>query len=103
MFSSSWYNVCDEGIEALRSILKWGTLPVMAVSETTINSLVTNMENIGTVLTEEAIGKNIRSLEVQNDVDGDSVHALCDILERTKFLNCLNIKDTVCKDSVTLK
>ena len=103
MFGSSWNNVCDEGIEALRSILKWGTLPVMAVSETTINSLVTNMENIGTVLTEEAIGKNIRSLEVEDDVDEDSVLVLCGILERTKFLNHLSIADVVCKDSLTLK
>ena len=103
VLGSSWDNICDEGMEALRSILKWDALPALRIGETTINSQAANMENIKTVLTEEAVGKSIRSLEIEYDVDEDSVPALCDILERVKFLNCLKIGDVVCKDSVTRK
>ena len=104
MFGSSWNTICDEGIETLRSIIKWGTLPVLRISATNINGQAANMENIRTVLTKEkeTIGKSIRSLDVVGYVDEDSLPALCDILERAKFLNHLRIRD-VCKDSVTLK
>ena len=79
--SSSWDSICDEGIEALRNVLKWGTFPALGIGSTTINSQAVNMGNIRRVLTEEAIGKNIRSLEVVDKVDEDAVTALCDILE----------------------
>ena len=102
VFGSSWNSICDEGIEALRNILKRDTLPALRIGKTTINSQAANMENIRRVLTEEAVGKSIRSLEVEGDVDEDSVSALCDILEKAKFLNHLRIGDVVCKDSVTL-
>ena len=103
VLGSSWNSICDEGIEALRNILKQDTLPALGIGATAINSQAANMENIRRVLTEEVVGKSIRSLEVQYDVDEDSVPALCDILERTKFLNHLSIRDVVCKDSVTRK
>ena len=62
---SSWDSVCDEGIEALRSVMELGTLPALRISNTCSNSIQTNMENIRTVLTEDqALGRNIRSLEV---------------------------------------
>ena len=99
---SSWNNICDEGIEALRNLLKWDTLTALRIGATSI-SQAANMENIRRVLTEEAVGKNIRSLEVVGYVDEDAVPALCDILERTKFLNHLSIKDVVSNNSVMLQ
>ena len=103
VLGSSWNSICDEGIEALRNVLKWDTLPALRIGKTTINSLAANMENIRRVLTEEAVGKSIRSLEVVGNVDEDSVPALCDILERAKFLNHLSINGVICEDSVTRK
>ena len=103
VLGSSWNSICDEDIEALGNILEWDTLPFLVIGATSINSQAANMENIRTVLTEEAVGKSIRSLEVVCDVDEDSVPALCDILERTKFLNRLVIKDGICSNSVILQ
>ena len=88
VLSSSWDSVCEEGIEALRSVMELGTLPALRISFTGSNSIKTNMENIRTILTEDqALGRNIRSLEVgrYKDVE-DNVPALSDILEKTKHL-----------------
>ena len=103
VFNSSWDSICDEGIEALRSVLKWGTLQVSKIAGTANNSLMTNMKNIITVLAEEAVGKNISLLEVAS-VNGDSVAALCDILENTQNLRHLCINQTIeFKECVRLK
>ena len=88
VLGSSWDSVCEEGIEALRSVMELGTLPALRISDTRSNSIQTNMENIRTVLTEDqALGRNIRSLEVSmyTDVE-DIVPALSGILEKTMYL-----------------
>ena len=88
VLGSSWNSVCEEGIEALRSVMDLGTLPTLRLSGTGSNSIQTNMENIKTVLTEDkALGKNIRSLEVgiYKDVE-DIILAVSHILEKTKHL-----------------
>ena len=103
VFGSSWDSICDEGIEALRSVLKSGDLQVLRISDTGINSLTSNMENIRTALAEESVGKNLRSLEIGGGgVTEDNVPALCDILERTKNLNYLNISYLTCDDPIKL-
>ena len=93
VLGSSWDSVCEEGIEALRSVMELGTLPALRISFTGSNSIETNMENIKTVLTEDqALGRNIRFLEVDRykDVE-DNVTALNDILEKTRHLNYLHL------------
>ena len=60
------------------------------------------MENIGTALTEEAAGKNVRSFEVKCAVDEDTVPVLFNIMESTKCLQCLVIRGRVCEDSAKL-
>ena len=102
VFGSSWDSICDEGIEALRSVLKWAILQVLKISHTANNSLMTNMENIRTMLTEEAVGKNSSSLVV-GYVDEGTVAALCDILESTKNLQRLCIDGVHFKHCVRLK
>ena len=85
VLGSSWDSICEEGMDALRNVLKLGTLPALRISDTNVQ---TNVENIRTVLTEDqALGRNIRSLEVSlyKDVE-DIVPALSDILEKTKHL-----------------
>ena len=91
VFGSSWDCICDEGIEAMRRVLKWGNLQVLKISDTAINSLA------------EVVGKSIRSLEVDSFVNEDSVAALCDILESTKNLLQLCIGYIKFKDCVRLK
>ena len=88
VLGSSWDSVCEEGIDALRSVMELGTLPALRIYDTGSNSIQTNMENIRTVLTEDqALGRNIRSLEVSKFKDiEDSISALSDILEKTKHL-----------------
>ena len=93
VLGSSWDSVCEEGIEALRSVMELGTLPALRISDTCSNSIQTNMENIRTVLTEDqALGRNIRFLEVDRykDVE-DNVTALNDILEKTRHLHYLHL------------
>ena len=88
VLGSSWDSVCEESIEALRSVMELESLPALRISDTRSNSIKTNMENIRTVLTEDqALGRNIRSLEVSmcKDVE-DIVPALSGILEKTKHL-----------------
>ena len=102
VFGSSWDSICDEGIEALRSVLKWGGLQVLRISGTEINSLAINMDNIRTVLAEEAVGKIIRLLEL-GVVDEETVPALCGILERARNLKHLRIYCDDFKDCVRLK
>ena len=97
VFGSSWDSICYGGIEALRSVLKWGTLQVLKISHTTGTRLETNLGNIRTVLVEEEVGKNIRSLEVEYYSDDESnVPALCDILESTRSLQHLGIDSLNC-------
>ena len=88
VLDSSWDSVCEEGIEALRSVMELGTLPALRISYTGSNSIQTNMENIRTILTEDqALGRNIRSLKVSiyKDVE-DIIPAVSDILEKTNHL-----------------
>ena len=91
VLGSSWDSVCEEGIEALRSVMELGTLPALKISRTSSDNIQTNVENIRTVLTEDqARGKNIRSLEVSSYTDEGVVSALSDILENTKHLQHFN-------------
>ena len=94
VLGSSWDSICDE---SLRSVMKLGTLPALRVSVTGINSIQTNVENIRTVLTEDqALGRNIRSLEVC-DYKGEGIFsAVSDILEITKHLQHFHF--FFCKD-----
>ena len=85
VLGSFWDSTCEEGVEALRSVLKLGTLPALRISDTgSSNSIQTNMENISGLLKEEALSENIRSLEVING--NDIVPALSNILENTEYL-----------------
>ena len=88
VLGSSWNSVCEEGIEALRSVMELGTLPTLRLSGTCSNSIQTNMENIKTILTEDqALGRNIRSLEVDIYKDVEYIIlAVSHILEKTKHL-----------------
>ena len=88
VLGSSWDSVCDEGIEALRSVMELGTLPALRISDTGSNSRQINMENIRTALTEDqALGRNIRSLEVSiYKYVEDIISAVSDILKKTKYL-----------------
>ena len=88
VLGTSWNSVCEEGIEALRSVMELGTLPALRVSDTGSNSIQTNMENIRTVLTEDqALGINIRSLEVSGYYEDEGTFsAVSDILESTRHL-----------------
>ena len=94
VLDSSWDSICDE---SLRNRLELGTLPALRVSDTGINSIHTNVENIRTVLTEDqALGRNIRSLEVC-DYKGEGIFsAVSDILEITKHLQHFHF--FFCKD-----
>ena len=91
VLESSWDSICEEGIEALRNVLKLGSLPALRISPTISNSIKTNTENIRAVLVEDqALGKSIISLEVIDyREDEDIVPALSDILENTKNLQCV--------------
>ena len=88
VFGFSWDSVCEEGIEALRSVMELGTLPALRISDTGSNSMQTNLENIRTVLTEDqALGRNIRSLEVSGYYKDEGIFsAMSDILEITNHL-----------------
>ena len=85
VLGTSWDSICMEGMDALRNVLKLGTLPALKISAT---NLQTNMENIRTALAEdEALGRNIRSLEVSwYKYVEDIIPAVSDILEITKHL-----------------
>ena len=72
VFGFSWDSICDEGIEAVRNVIKWGNLQFLKISDTVNNSLATNIKNIRTVLAEEVVGKNIKSLEAGH-VNEDTV------------------------------
>ena len=86
VLGSSWDSICEEGLDALRNVLKLGTLPALRISATSIQ---TNIDNIRSALTEDqALGKNIRFLGVStryNYVEG-IIPAVSDILEITKHL-----------------
>ena len=63
VLGSSWDSVCEEGKEALRSVMELETLPALRVFAG--SNSIQNMENIRTVLTEhQALGRKIRYLEV---------------------------------------
>ena len=84
VFVSSWDGICGEGMDALRNVLKLGTLPAFKIFPTNIQ---TNMENIRTALTKDQALGSIRSLGVSlyTHVE-DIIPAVCDILEITKHL-----------------
>ena len=93
VLGSSWDSICEEGIEALRSVFELGTLPALKISHTSSNSIQANVDNIITVLTEDqALGKNTRSLEIINYSKEESiVPAVSDVLENTKHLQHFNL------------
>ena len=67
VLGSSWDSICEE--------------PTLKISCTSSNSIQTNVENIRTVLTEDqALGRNIRSLEVSEYYKGEDIVQLCVIL-----------------------
>ena len=83
VFGSSWYSVCDAGIDALKSALKCGTLPALGISKT-------NISNIAVLVTELEHVRNIQVLLCS--VTDNTVPILCDIIKSMSHLKHLEFK-----------
>ena len=83
VFGSSWYSVCDAGIDALRSALKCGTIPALRISKT-------NISNIAVLVTELEHVRNIQ--ELMCSVADYTVPILCDIIKSMSHLKHLKFK-----------
>jgi len=95
VLGSSWKSICDEGIEAVRRLVKHEGVPALKIANINV------METIRTLVNDEVWGMNVKSLTVELfSSDADALLAILKHVVHLQqlYLHVQGLNSKVCRD-----